>query len=210
VVPLLFAHQTYKGYPNSFVVQNKWDMMNRWLNTLSATPVGDIDVADVTNTDAWVARLSEHGHHVIVSSGTSGKTSFLNRNDWDRTLVPRNVAANVRLTQGIPKDKDLPVFLLNPRNGTHLFVDVMREIAQEFGRLGATHWLSDLPLTEAATQRQAILRRQVADGTASPSAIRELEQRVLERQEHMRDAISTITETLLQYRDQPVMLVGPG
>ena len=32
LVPLLFSHQTYKSYPESFVHDNKWGLMNRWLN----------------------------------------------------------------------------------------------------------------------------------------------------------------------------------
>jgi len=208
LMPLLFAHQTYKSYPDSFVAQNKWALMNRWLDTLSTTTVGAVDVRDVTDTDAWVARLSEHGHHVLLSSGTSGKTSFLNRNGWDRGLTQDNVVRSMRLTQNISEGQRRPVFLLGPRNGTHIFVDVMRAIAEQFGRPGATHWLSELTLTEADTTRQAELRRQVADGSASPGTIRELEGRVTARQEHMRESIDTIAGALLEHRDEPVMIIG--
>lgn len=208
LVPLLFAHQTYKSYPDSFVTQNKWALMNRWLTTLSTNPVGGIDVSDVTDTDAWVARLSGHGHHVLLSSGTSGKTSFLNRNSWDRTLTGDNIVANMRLTQHIGDGERRPVFLLGPRNGTHIFVDVMRAIADQFGRPGATHWLSELTLTEVDTKRQAELRRQVADGSASPGAIRELEERVSARQQHMRESIDAIAGALLEHRGEPVMIIG--
>ncbi|WP_084027693.1 hypothetical protein [Mycobacterium avium] len=208
LVPLLFAHQTYKSYPASFVTQNKWAMMNRWLDTLSTTRVGPIDLRDVTDTDAWVARLSEHGHHVLLSSGTSGKTSFLNRNEWDRELTKDNVVANMRLTQNIPAGQRRPVFLLGPRNGTHIFVGVMQAIAEQFGTPGATYWLSELALTEADTKRQAKLRCQVADGTASPSAIRELEEAVAARQQHMRESIENIVDALAAHQDEPVMIVG--
>jgi hypothetical protein len=208
LVPLLFAHQTYKSYPESFVAQNKWSLMNRWLDTLSTTAVGAVDVRDVTDTDAWVARLSEHGHHVLLSSGTSGKTSFLNRNGWDRGLTQDNVVRNMRLTQHIPEGRRRPVFLLGPRNGTHIFVEVMRAIGEQFGRPGATHWLSELALTEADTTRQAELRRQVADGSASPGAIRELEAGVAARQRHMRESIGSIADALVEHRDEPVMIVG--
>ncbi|MHB8696288.1 MAG: hypothetical protein ACYDHH_34170, partial [Solirubrobacteraceae bacterium] len=206
---LLFAHQTYKSYPDSFVAQNRWAYMNRWLDTLSATTVGEIDVSGVTNTDGWVARLSEHGHHVLLSSGTSGKTSFLNRNDWDRQLIQDIVVSSMRLTQGIDEGvRDRPVFLLGPRNGTHVFVDVMHAIADGFGRPDATYWLSELALTEADTQRQAELRRRLTDGTATPSEIRELEHGARERQEHMRVAVRRLADTLLDHSHEPVMLVG--
>src|SRR6266516_1606065 len=31
LVPLLFAHTTYKSYPESWLVQNRWDRLGRWL-----------------------------------------------------------------------------------------------------------------------------------------------------------------------------------
>ncbi|MGV7869857.1 hypothetical protein PJN15_29320, partial [Mycobacterium kansasii] len=84
-------------------------------------------------------------------SGTSGKTSFLNRNEWDRDLTKDNVVHNMRLTQNIPEGQRRPVLLLGPRNGTHIFVDVMRAIGEQFGRPEATYWLSELILTEEDT-----------------------------------------------------------
>lgn len=208
LVPLLFAHQTYKSYPDSFVAQNKWALMNRWLDTLSTTTVGPVDVRDVTDTDGWVARLSEHGHHVLLSSGTSGKTSFLNRNEWDRDLTKDNVVQNMRLTQGIPEGERRPALLLGPRNGTHIFVGVMQAIAEQFGLPDATYWLSELTLTEEDTKRQAELRRQVAEGSASPSTIRELEERIAARQQHMSESIESMVDALAQHQDEAVMIIG--
>src|SRR5690554_5681316 len=32
LVPLLFSHEVYKSYPETFVRNNQWAMMNRWLD----------------------------------------------------------------------------------------------------------------------------------------------------------------------------------
>jgi hypothetical protein len=208
LVPLLFAHQTYKSYPDTFIMNNKWDLMTRWLDTLSSTTIGDVDLTGLADVDTWVARMSEHGHHVLLSSGTTGKASFLNRNMWDRQLTQDNVIANMRLTQHISPGRARPVFLLGPRRGTHVFVDVMRAIGEQFGQRNATYWLSELALTETDIKRQAELSREVRNGTATPGEIQEHGKRLLERQEHMRAAVEELADALIRHRGEPVMIVG--
>lgn len=208
LVPLLFAHQTYKSYPDRFVRDNKWQLMNRWLDTLSTVRVGDIDVSDVTGVDAWVARLADHGHHVLLSSGTSGKASFLNRNRWDCLLTNDITVKSIRALQSIEEGKQRPVFLLGPKYGTHIFVGLMHRLAEEFGRPEAIYWLSDIQLTEADIQRQAELRRKVEDGSATPGEIQALEDSARERQAQMRESIQALGAALRKHRDEPVLVVG--
>lgn len=208
MVPLLFSHQTYKSYPESFVRDNKWSQMNRWLDTLSAVRVSNIDVSDITSTDAWVARLSEHGHHVLLSSGTSGKASFLQRTEWDRNFIPKDIVKNIRLMQEVPEGQLCPAVLLGPQHGTHIFVPIMQNFAKEFGRPDATYWLSELALTESDIKRQAELRRKTADGSATPGEIQELENHARERQEHMRSHMEKLAQALYQHRDKPVFIAG--
>ena len=38
IVPLLFAHTAYKSYPEGWLVEQKWDRMGRWLDTVSSQP----------------------------------------------------------------------------------------------------------------------------------------------------------------------------
>lgn len=209
LVPLLFADQTYKSYPETFVKNNQWGMMCRWLDTLSTNRIGPIDVSDVGDSDAWIARLAEHGHHLVVSGGTSGKNSFLNRTAVDVRRACESVVANVALTQGISPDaKDRPVILLGPSSGTYIMVALMRALAEAFARPGEAYWLSEIPMTEAETQRQAELRRKVKDGTASPGELRELKERAETRQEEMRKSIETLTDVLVEHRGEPIMLIG--
>src|SRR4051794_10139678 len=39
LVPLLFAHSVYKSYPESFLVDGRWDRMSRWLDTITTSDV---------------------------------------------------------------------------------------------------------------------------------------------------------------------------
>jgi hypothetical protein len=209
LVPLLFAHQTYKSYPETFIRNNQWAMMNRWLDTLSTQRVENVDVADIRDTDSWIARLSQHGHHIVVSSGTSGKNSFLNRTSNDIAVSCASVVQNVALTQGItPGARDRPVILIGPSEGPYVFVTLMRALAEAFARPGQAYWLSDLALTEADTQRQGELRRKANDGSATPGELLELEETARVRQVEMEKAIGDLADVLIRHKDEPVMIIG--
>lgn len=208
MLPLLFSHQTYKSYPESFIKENKWGLMNKWLDTLSAVRIGNIDVSDIKSTDAWVVRLSEHGHNVLLSSGTSGKSSFLNRTMWDREFHALGTVKCMRMLLNIPKGKLCPAFLLGPHKGTHIFVRVLQAFADEFGQPEATYWLSDIALTEEEIKRQADLRAKVANGSATPGEIQALEEGARARQQYMKEHMEMLAAQLDKHRNEPVFVAG--
>src|ERR1700751_1626514 len=47
VVPLLFAHTAYKSYPEGWLVEQKWDRLGRWLDTVSTGKVAPMDAGSV-------------------------------------------------------------------------------------------------------------------------------------------------------------------
>ena len=76
----------------------------------------DVDVEGVGDIDEWIARLEAAGHHILATSGSSGKVSFLNHapEDWDRKL------RHWRNTLGWPylrASRDRPFFSLGPSSG---------------------------------------------------------------------------------------------
>ena len=87
VVPLLFAHTNYKSYPEAFIDNGQWRGMNAWLQTLSAYPTGNIKVEGVRDVDDWLDNARDAGHFIFASSGTSGKSSFLNQSGKDREFT---------------------------------------------------------------------------------------------------------------------------
>jgi hypothetical protein len=210
IVPLLFADQTYKSYPEVFIKNNQWAMMNRWLDTLSTARIDPtIDVSGVADAETWMDRLRQHDHHPVVSGGTSGKNSFLNRTPEDVRRACESVVRNVGLTQGIkPGAQDRPCILIGPKNGTYIMVNLMRALAEAFARPGQAYWLSEIPLTEADTKRQGELSRKAKDGTATPGELKELKEKAAERQAEMRKSMDDLADALIRHKDEPVMVIG--
>ena len=78
VVPLLFAHTAYKSYPESWLIDEKWDRMGKWLDTVSTNRVPKLDTSAVKGLDDWLGLLEQHEHYVSCSSGTTGKCAMMN------------------------------------------------------------------------------------------------------------------------------------
>ena len=129
LVPLLFAHTVYKSYPQSFVDKGRWDHMLAWLQTVSVRRVTDTDVSGVTNADQWIERLENAGHHILATSGTTGKCSFLPHapGDFEKKLRHWKVTLgwpNVRARQ------DRTYFSLGPSVGPNSAVEAAQISAQ--------------------------------------------------------------------------------
>ena len=43
VVALLFPHTAYKSYPESWLSEEKWDRLGKWLGTISAYPIAPMN-----------------------------------------------------------------------------------------------------------------------------------------------------------------------
>ena len=83
MVPLLFPHSVYKSYPESFLIEEKWDRLGKWLGAVSPYPISPIETSDVADIDDWIERLQAKGHYVSCSSGTTGKSAMLLASDKD-------------------------------------------------------------------------------------------------------------------------------
>ena len=78
VVPLLFAHTAYKSYPEGWLIEQKWDRLGRWLDTVSTNRVRPMDTRGIKGLDDWLQRLEDQDHYVSCSSGTTGKCAMMN------------------------------------------------------------------------------------------------------------------------------------
>ena len=78
LVPLLFSHTSYKSYPVSLITAGRWDRLLRWYSTVSVVEPDEVDVDGVRDIDEWTERITAAGHRPYITSGTSGKVSFLN------------------------------------------------------------------------------------------------------------------------------------
>ena len=84
-VALLFPHTAYKSYPESWLVEQRWDRLGKWLDTVATYRVPAQDPSQISDMDDWIAKLEQGGHYVSCSSGTTGKSAMLvaSRQDMD-------------------------------------------------------------------------------------------------------------------------------
>ena len=75
MVKVLFPHTAYKSYPESFLMDRKWDKLGKWLDTVSTHRVPALDPSTIRDVDDWLAHLEQHHLYVSCSSGTSGKSA---------------------------------------------------------------------------------------------------------------------------------------
>ncbi|WP_256095043.1 hypothetical protein [Paraburkholderia nodosa] len=208
MVPLLFAHQIYKSYPEQFIDNGRWKHLAAWLQTLSSTPVSEVDMTGVEDVDAWMGRLREAGHYVFSSSGTSGKCSFINQTQADLENVTEScVKLGVHGNELIRRDfGKRPVFLMMPPAGAHRHIEPVLGAAK---RLGAESTLMfDEPVLASATISMGRMRRAIADGSAKPSEVAAFQEHAVARQRHTGAMIDRFLDKLVTQRDVPVLVQG--
>lgn len=207
LVPLLFAHTVYKSYPTSFVEQGRWDRMLQWLNTLSVADTTDTDVAGVSDVDQWIDRLWKAGHRVLATSGSSGKCSFLNQTNGDYALKTRHFRFSVGWPY-IAASRDRPLFWLGPMQGPNSAVEAAQIGAENWGRPGDIHALSDQPLRISEVSRLAAMRKKMADGTATPQEIAQIEAEAKTKAKEQVSALKNLADKILEHRHEPIYLTG--
>ncbi len=77
IVPMLFPHTAYKSYPESYLMEQRWDRLTKWLGTVSPYPIEGVDLDGIDGIDDWIARLAARGYFISCSSGTTGKSAML-------------------------------------------------------------------------------------------------------------------------------------
>jgi hypothetical protein len=181
--------------------------MNRWLDTLSSTRVEGFDVDGIDDQDDWLERLNDSGHHVIVTSGTTGKNSFLPATADDRDFTLRNFDQEMVHAYGEPKN-DRVLFILAPKYGPHRSALHFRRMAETMGRPDAVFFLTEEPLRLADMGRMARLRAAIGAGTAKPSEIAAFQREATARQGAMAARLDGIIDNLLSFRHDPMIIVG--
>ena len=207
LVPLLFAHTNYKSYPEAFVDNGQWKHMNIWLGTLSSHATDNIDVADVRDIDEWLDRARAAGHHVFASSGTSGKSSFLNQSTQDRDLLLAACLAAADLsTPAYVPDHSRSVFTMMPPRGTHKMIDFCNVHFPRWAAPGEFHRLSDYPMRAFDAMRPAQLRRLLAAGRVGPGEVAAYEAEVEARQQARAGEFDAWMDLLVSRRDRPLYI----
>jgi hypothetical protein len=206
LVPLLFPHTVYKSYPASLVDQGRWAQLNRWLDSTSAHRV-DVDVAGVADLDGWLERLVAAGHFVAASSGTSGKSSFLDKSAADLDAARDNHLRSLR-EAGVLPDNSWHVVSLAPDSGNVVGRRMKQMLLDGFARPDHLPGFEAAPQTEAHQAymaRRTALRRALADGTANPDEVAAVEAESARRQEETERLLGHYAEHVLQRRSDRLL-----
>jgi hypothetical protein len=206
IVPLLFAHTSYKSYPESWFTQGKWDRMCHWLDTLTTAGVRDIDTRDVKDVDDWIDRLSASGHYLSCSSGTTGKCSILPASSADRCFVRRQMVQGFSWATGIAPKQDYKVFGLAPATKAFRHHDSRQAIVDAFAC--ADRQFPTDPITVGQVTRMVALRRSIADGTARPADIAAFEATSTARGNAIEEGLRSTAEAIVSSRREKLMVQG--
>lgn len=209
IVPLLFSHTTYKSYPMSFVTEGRWDRLLRWFGTLVSTSLDDVDLSQVMDFDGFIAALWASGNCAVVTNGTTGKVSLLNRTTSDNDRYLANAGRTMAWPNPAKPENAHQVFKFMPNGGPYLMM--IASAAQEhwFAKADGIHALSDQPLDVAGVVRTAQMRTRIAEGSASPGEIAAFEDEMREKLARNQARAAEMTDMLIDLRREPLVIGGP-
>jgi hypothetical protein len=208
LVPLLFAHTTYKSYSEAWLTDGQWDRMGRWLDTVSTRPVENIDFDGVETLDGWVKLLESIGHYLSCSSGTTGKPAMLSGTEGDIDFSAKANAAGIVWALGLKPDPERKFFGIGPQFAAP------RENAIKDAMIAAIapdvdpFLFGSEPITVGAMMEMIVLRRKIAEGAARPSELAAFEQIATQRAAEMTESAEASVDALIEARNRPIMISG--
>lgn len=208
LVPLLFSHTSYKSYPVSLITRGHWDRLLRWYTTVSVVEPGDVDIEGVRDIDEWTDRIRAAGHRPYITSGTSGKVSFLNCDESDLRFLHDILEHLTCWPDPLPPTPTRRGYLLAPASGPMRSIDGYRWHADVFARAGETLRLTDDPMRVSDLMSSALLRRRMAEGTATPQEISAFETTSQSREQELGAAMDRIVDDIAAHHDEPLLIAG--
>jgi hypothetical protein len=208
LVPLLFAHTAYKSYPESWLTEQKWDRLGRWLDTVSTHRVQPMDTTGVTGLDDWLLKLEDQGHYVSCSSGTTGKCSMMNATAEDLEFCGHSLLQAL-IWGGLKPSHDKRLIgpgqiASTPRNRAS-----GKPMWEALSRTDLTPFTPDVPpITIGGITEMVVLRKKMADGTAKPADVAYYEEQVAKREKAMESALEQAADALIARREEKLHVTG--
>jgi hypothetical protein len=208
VVPLLFAHTAYKSYPESFLIEGKWDRLAKWLDTVSTYRVPAISKESIDGLDQWLTQLEAQHHFVSCSSGTTGKCAMMNGTTADLNFAGTSLLQAI-VWSGLEPNHDRRMISLGQVASTPRNRATGRPMAEAFSLPGTTRFAPDVPpITIGEITEMVLLRKKMAEGTAKPSEIAHYEEQVAARQRSIESCIEQSANALIENRHLPLHIMG--
>ena len=209
MVPLLFPHTAYKSYPESFLMNERWDRLTKWLGTISPYPIEGVDLEGIADIDEWIDRLSAKGYYISCSSGTTGKSAMLLASDADMDWTRIDTVNVFAWGSGVEPAQDRMMVGCAP------VATVPRNLVSGEALTGAfsnPEWprfhYPVPPITVGTLTRMVVMRKRMAEGTATPDEVAAFEATGAERQRVLDDAIQIAADAIIANRDKKLMVSG--
>jgi hypothetical protein len=209
VVPLLLPHTAYKSYPESFLMEEKWDKLSKWLDSVATYRVPPIAKSEIRDVDHWIAKLQESGHHVSCSSGTTGKSAMLVASDADMAWCKREAPQAYAWGSGVKLDRSRRMFGLAPvakvpRNEAtgEAYTAALQDPNFEPFRYPVP------PITVGSLTQMVVARKKIADGTILPDELAEFERISAERAKAVENAVEITAKALIEARKDKIHVTG--
>ena len=136
---LLFPHSLYKSYPLSLLEKSRFDLLTKWLDTMTSIDLSGVDASGCAGIDDWLDVMDTTTElRIKHSSGTTGKLSFVPRTlaeteatakGWRRSFEGFGDEPHAHALEGF---EDLHVILISYRKGALAYPRMMD---------AAVHWL---------------------------------------------------------------------
>ncbi len=208
VVPLLFAHTAYKSYPESWLLDGKWDRLGKWLDTVSTERVEPMDTSVVKGLDDWLAMLEERQHFVSCSSGTTGKCAMMNATQEDLDFAGRSLLQAIRWG-GLAPNHDRRMISLGQVAATPRNRATGRPMVEAFSPPDFPPFAPNVPpITIGGITEMVVLRKRIADGVAQPSELEYYEAQAKAREASIDSSIEQAAQALIANRDWPLHIMG--
>lgn len=208
-VPLLFPHTAYKSYPESYLTEQKWDRLGKWLGTISPHPITSIETTDIEDIDDWINRLAAKGHYVSCSSGTTGKAAMLIASDADMEWSRKDTVGVFSWGSGVQPAQDRRMLGVAPT------ADVPKNITIRNAQIAAFQdprfepfRLPVPPITIGQMTKMVTLRKAIAEGTARPDEIAQFEATSKDREETLEKAYVMSAEAIVATRADKLFVSG--
>lgn len=209
MVQLLFPHTAYKSYPESFLMEEKWDRLTKWLGTISPYKIEGVNLENVADVDDWIARLEAAGYFISCSSGTTGKSAMLIASQKDMDWSKKDTVQVFAWGSGVDPKQDRKMIGCAPVAS----VPKNRTISEaQYAAFANPEWerfnYPVPPITVGSLTKMVVMRKKMADGTARPEEIADFDATSKERQETLDRAIEIAAEAIIENREKKLMVSG--
>jgi hypothetical protein len=224
IASLCLPHTFYKSYSAADVEKGRFDRLTRWLASLTALDISNVDVSGCDSLETWLDAIEAQTQiRPICSSGTNGKISFFPRSTTEdqyfiRNFVLFNSGFRGELDSGLAK---ADIDMLSPwplSTGNHGITTIFRLLRENvFSKssrehiytLGKGHWNLDM-MWLTSRLRAAEAKGDTASVSALGTQLSRIQAGVLASEtETARNIDAFMNEIIINQRNRKVFLFAP-